>query len=69
MEINPIKLEILKKFGTQEKFSIASGVNESIVSKILRGTRRPSDQQKQRFSLLLGVPVEKLFGESHEQHS
>ena len=36
--MNAIKMEIIKKYRTQERFAIAAGVNETVVSKILRGS-------------------------------
>jgi transcriptional regulator with XRE-family HTH domain len=69
MKINPIRLEILKRYGSQELFAIASGLNETVLSKILRGVRQPTEQQRQTFARLLEIPADQLFGESHEQHA
>jgi hypothetical protein len=61
--MNPIKLEINKKYGTQERFAIAAEINETIVSKIIRGVKRPSEDQRQTFARLLEIPADQLFGE------
>lgn len=60
------RIEIIKRFRTQEHFALAAGIPEAAVSKILRGTKRPTDKERERFSLLLEIPAEQLFGD--EQH-
>jgi hypothetical protein len=69
MQISAIRLEILKKFGSQERFSFAAGIDETIVSKIVRGVRRPTEHQRQVFEQLLETPAKQLFGEINEQRS
>jgi hypothetical protein len=61
--MNTIRLEIMKQYRTQERFAIAAEINETIVSKLIRGVRRPTEEQKQKFHKLLGIPVDQLFGE------
>jgi transcriptional regulator with XRE-family HTH domain len=65
MKINPVRLEILKRYGSQELFAIASGLNETVLSKILRGVRQPTPKQAQVFERLLEVSADQLFGEEH----
>ena len=42
-------------FRTQEIFSAVSGIDEARLSKILRGIRKPTDEQKVIFEKLLKV--------------
>jgi hypothetical protein len=67
--MNPIRLKIIEKFDTQIKFACAAGIDEGIVSKIVNGVKRPSDKQKERFSLLLGIPAEQIFGDQNGQQA
>jgi len=46
---------IRELFRTQEIFSAVSGIDEARLSKILRGTRKPTDEQKVIFEKLLKV--------------
>ena len=58
---DPLRLRIVEKFGTQENFSILSGIHESIISKIVRGVWSPTPEQKGIFLKLLGKDIEVLF--------
>ena len=44
---------IKDKFRTQEVFAAVSGIDEARLSKILRGIRKPTDDQKVIFEKLL----------------
>ena len=46
---------IKDKFRTQEVFSAVSGIDEARLSKILRGIRKPTDDQKAIFEKLLNA--------------
>ncbi len=46
---------IRELFRTQEIFSAVSGIDEARLSKILRGIRKPTDEQKVIFEKLLKV--------------
>jgi hypothetical protein len=61
MTKNKLRLRIIEHFGTQERFAFQAGINEAIVSKIVRGLREPTDKQKENFSKLLETPVAELF--------
>ena len=61
MAKNTLRLKIIERFETQEKFAVRSGINEAIVSKIVRGLREPTEKQKAIFSKLLETPVAELF--------
>lgn len=67
--MNALRLEIVRRYRTQERFSVCAGLDESIISKIIRGVKRPTEQQRQIFARLLETPAEKLFGEDHERHN
>jgi hypothetical protein len=61
MTKNTLRLKIIERYETQEKFAVRSGINEAIVSKIVRGLREPTEKQKAIFSKLLKTPVADLF--------
>ena len=61
MTKNKLRLKIIERFETQEKFAVRSGINEAIVSKIVRGLREPTEEHKAIFSKLLDTPVAELF--------
>lgn len=50
-------------FRTQEVFSAVSGIDEARLSKILRGVRKPTEDQKELFEKYLNVPANDLFPE------
>jgi len=50
-------------YRTQEIFSVVSGIDESRLSKILRGIRKPTQEQKTIFEKYLEVPASDLFPE------
>jgi hypothetical protein len=52
---------IREKFRTQEIFSVVSGLDEGVISKILRGIRQPTNTQKEVFERFLGVSAGDLF--------
>lgn len=41
-----MRVLVVEHYGTQEKFSAATGISEAAVSKIIRGFYKPSDNQK-----------------------
>ncbi len=61
MEQKNVRLKIVERFRTQEIFSAKSGINEAIVSKIVRGIRQPTEEQKKIFERLLNTPAKELF--------
>lgn len=50
-----LKMRILERYGTQERFSAVSGIPEAIISKICRGVRKPTDEQQAIFDRLLDL--------------
>jgi len=54
---------IMKQFVTQGQFAKAAKVDEAIISRIVRGKRKPTLNQKEYFAKLLKQPVEELFND------
>jgi hypothetical protein len=49
-----LRLRIIECFGNQEKFSVAAGIPDAIVSKIVHRLRQPTRTQKEIFYNLPG---------------
>ena len=59
---NPtFRTAIMERFVTQGQFAKAAKVDEAVISRIVRGKRKPTLNQKEKFSKLLKQPVEELF--------
>ena len=56
-----LKMAILQKFRTQQEFSLAAGIGETMISKFVRGFKIPSEAQKEAMAKALNMPVEELF--------
>lgn len=54
---------IMEQFVTQGQFAKAAKVDEAIISRIVRGKRKPTLNQKEYFAKLLKQPVEELFND------
>jgi len=54
---------IKRKFGTQEDFANAIGVDPTYVSLIVNGRRKLTGEKKERWAEKLGETVEELFPE------
>ena len=61
-----LRLRIIERFWTQEKFSKEAGIDEALVSKIIRRIRKPTDEQKEVFSRLLEASETELFPSEKE---
>lgn len=61
--MNNLKLRglILSKYPTQADFAQAIGVSETILSRIIKGRRGATPEQKQTISKILGVAQDELF--------
>lgn len=53
-----LRLKIIEKFGTQSRFAYQAGIDESLLSKIIRGTRDPNKAQVDMFREHLGDDVD-----------
>lgn len=60
MNIN-LKIEIMKKFGTQYDFAAKLGVNESLVSKVIRGRRVLNGTEQERWAAVLEKEAKEVF--------
>jgi DNA-binding transcriptional regulator YdaS (Cro superfamily) len=56
-----LRVLIVEKFGTQEKFAATIGIREDIVSKLVRGIRPPTETEKSIISAALETSPEELF--------
>lgn len=56
-----LKAEIIRQHGSQYRFAAKLGIQESIVSSVIRGRRSLSESERQRWAERLGVAPEKLF--------
>lgn len=61
MAVNSKLRDRIREAGGQRAFSRLLGVHESLVSKIVRGERKPSEEKKRRWAGVLGVSVEEVF--------
>lgn len=63
-----LKAKIFEKFGTQWDFAMAIGVHEAMVSRIIRGRRTLTKEERQRWADLLQADCTEIFGKgaSHE---
>jgi transcriptional regulator with XRE-family HTH domain len=57
----PLKLRILERFGSQTNFSKRVSQSESTISRVLRGHRNLSAEERERWSQTLGCPSDHLF--------
>jgi transcriptional regulator with XRE-family HTH domain len=58
-----LKGKIIELFGTQADFAQAMKEDESIVSRIVRGRRRPDGEQMKKWAAALDCKPEQLFSE------
>ena len=59
---NPaLRNAIMEQYVTQGQFARAAGVDEAIISRIIRGKRSATLNQKEKFAELLNQPIRKLF--------
>ena len=61
-----LRLKIVEVFDSQANFATASGINQTIISNVIRNRRKPSPRMKERFSRLLQSDQEELFPEPSE---
>jgi transcriptional regulator with XRE-family HTH domain len=57
----PLKLAILATGKKQYRIAAESGINEAIISKIVNGSREPTEAQKKALAKVLRRPVDELF--------
>ena len=57
----PLKARIIERYGSQSNFAFATRTDEAIISKIVRGRRKPTEAQRVTWAGLLGADVDTLF--------
>ena len=57
-----LKTRIIERFGTQADFAYAIRGAEAVVSKVVRGRRTLSAEERQRWAEVLEVDCKELFG-------
>lgn len=58
-----LKVKIVERYGSQSNFAFASNVDETLISKVVRGRRKPTDEQRSVWAALLGCDPGQLFNE------
>lgn len=56
-----LRLKIVEKFTNNERFSEASGIHKATISRIISGSRKPTESQKAIISSLLRMKKDDLF--------
>ncbi len=57
---NKLKAKIVERYGTQADFAVKIGVDESVVSRVLRGRRYLTPEAGAKWARALGVPKDQL---------
>jgi plasmid maintenance system antidote protein VapI len=63
MENRVLKARIVERYGSQANFSAATKIDESVISRIIKGRRELTPEQKLAWADRLGAPVKDLFPE------
>lgn len=61
-----LRLRIMEVFGTQSDFALRLGVNESTVSRVVKGRKRLSGVMKGQWARMLGCSQVDIFDEKEE---
>ena len=56
-----LKAAIIMKYGSQVDFALAVGIDETFVSKIIRGRRQLTSDQQKQWAKALKCKVEDIF--------
>ncbi len=59
----PLKIKIIEVFGSQSDFALKQRVNESLVSRVVRGRRSIPDEAKKEWAKTLKCKPEEVFQE------
>ncbi len=62
MENRVLKAKIIELFGTQADFAVATGISEPVVSRVIRGRRELTDDEKHQWARMLKAKPKELFG-------
>lgn len=63
-----LKAKIFEKYGTQTDFATAVGVDDSLVSKIIRGRKTLNPGSKRRWAVVLDCDVCIIFPDESKNH-
>lgn len=64
-----LKRRAQEKFGTQSDAAMALRISESIMSKVIRGRKKLSDSEKERWADALDCKVSDIFEQTGENTS
>ncbi len=56
-----LRVAIIRKFGNQGNFAHAAKIDEPTVSRVVRGRKQLSEQEKARWAGLLGCEVKEIW--------
>jgi DNA-binding transcriptional regulator YdaS (Cro superfamily) len=59
-----LKAKIIMNYGSQVDFAQANGIDETFVSKVIRGRRQLSPEQKKKWARALVCQPEDIFKEN-----
>jgi len=62
IKLSTFRNAIMQKYITQGQFAKVAKVDEAIISRIVRGKRKPTINQREHFAKILKIPEEELFG-------
>ena len=62
-----LKFRIIEVFGNQANFAQKMGVQESLVSRVVRGRRSISKRDQKKWAKILREDVERLFESKEEK--
>jgi hypothetical protein len=61
-----LKGKIIEKFGSQIRFAFTTGEDESPVSRIINGWRKPPTDKQARWAEVVGCRVEDIFNTTEQ---
>ena len=56
-----LRVRIVQEYGTQSDFCMATGEDEALVSRVIRGRRSLSSERKKEWARVLDCRIEDLF--------
>jgi len=60
-----LKISILQKYQSQADFAQMVGIRDDALSRIIRGRRLPTDEEREKISQFLRIPAAELFSSGH----
>ena len=62
-----IKSKIFLNYGTQSDFALAIGMDETLVSKIIRGRRKLDPEKQRAWARALNTTRKQIFGQENDR--